>query len=312
MKAVGHSMNPVDLDAEYRVLFEHLPQPAWVCDAESLQFLEVNREAVSKYGYAGDEFRRMTVADILPAESVTDFLKAIAVTASGPVQAGIWRHRIKDGTIIEVDIVVTDVTFQGRQARLAVATDVTGRRESEEKLKIYRHMFAHYGDGIAVIDQQGRYLEQNQAHARLIGYSDDELRNRTPAVHLGEEVFGRIAAELTERGSYRGEVLARTKSGATLHLDLAAFRVLNETGEIVCHVGIKRDITERKRVEAERERLVHQLEAERARLEKIQKELQEKIMDLERFEEVVVGRELKMIAMEKELEDLKKGHTEGE
>jgi hypothetical protein len=40
-------------------------------------------------------------------------------------------------------------------------------------------------------------------------------------------------------------------------------------------------------------------------LEQSKTELQEKILDLEKFEEVVVGRELKMIALEKELEALK-------
>ena len=41
-------------------------------------------------------------------------------------------------------------------------------------------------------------------------------------------------------------------------------------------------------------------------LERSKSELQEKILDLEKFEEVVVGRELKMIALEKELETLRK------
>jgi hypothetical protein len=41
-------------------------------------------------------------------------------------------------------------------------------------------------------------------------------------------------------------------------------------------------------------------------LQESKAELQEKILDLEKFEEVVVGRELKMIALEKEIENLKK------
>jgi hypothetical protein len=41
-------------------------------------------------------------------------------------------------------------------------------------------------------------------------------------------------------------------------------------------------------------------------LQESKAELQEKILDLEKFEEVVVGRELKMIALEKEIENLKR------
>ena len=45
-------------------------------------------------------------------------------------------------------------------------------------------------------------------------------------------------------------------------------------------------------------------------LEQSKSELQEKISDLEKFEEVVVGRELKMIALEKEIAELKRKHAD--
>jgi GAF domain-containing protein len=66
------------------------------------------------------------------------------------------------------------------------------------------------------------------------------------------------------------------------------------------------DLIDRKQAEGERERLLKQLETERERLKAFQAELQEKIGDLEKFNEVVVGRELKMIAQEEELARLRK------
>jgi len=83
----------------------------------------------------------------------------------------------------------------------------------------------------------------------LLGYSDDELKNQTPAIHLGEKVFAEVARELTERGQYRGEVVSRTKVGETRHIELSAFVMRSESGEPLCYVGIKRDITERKQAE---------------------------------------------------------------
>ena len=114
---------------------------------------------------------------------------------------------------------------------------------------LYRAIFTHSREPVAIIDPQGFYLEQNAAHAQLLGYTDEELRNQTPAIHLGQEVFGEVARALAQKGEYRGEVVSKTKSGETRHLELSAFAMRTDSGEPLCFVGIKRDITERKRAE---------------------------------------------------------------
>jgi PAS domain S-box-containing protein len=115
---------------------------------------------------------------------------------------------------------------------------------------LYQAIFRHSREPVAIIDPQGLYLEQNAAHAQLLGYTDEELRNQTPAIHLGEKVFNEVARALAQDGEYRGEVISKTKSGDTRHLELSAFAMRSESGEPLCFIGIKRDITERKRAEA--------------------------------------------------------------
>ncbi|HVQ39447.1 MAG TPA: PAS domain S-box protein, partial [Pyrinomonadaceae bacterium] len=114
---------------------------------------------------------------------------------------------------------------------------------------LYREIFIHSNEAIAIIDPSGIYLEQNDAHAKLLGYSDTELRGQTPAIHLGAEVFAEVSQELATRGQYRGDVISKTKAGESRHLELSAFAMRNADGEPLCYVGIKRDMTERKRVE---------------------------------------------------------------
>ena len=114
---------------------------------------------------------------------------------------------------------------------------------------LYQAIFRHSREPVAIIDPQGVYLEQNAAHAQLLGYSDAEIHNQTPAIHLGEQVFNEVARALTQDGEYRGEVISKTKSGETRHLELSAFAMRNEAGEPLCFIGIKRDITERKHAE---------------------------------------------------------------
>lgn len=114
---------------------------------------------------------------------------------------------------------------------------------------LYREIFVHSNEPIAIIDPSGYYLEQNSAHAQLLGYSDADLRHQTPAIHLGAEIFAHVANELSTRGEYRGEVSSKTKAGEEKLLELSAFAMRNASGEPICYVGIKRDITERKLVE---------------------------------------------------------------
>ncbi|MEP6743633.1 MAG: PAS domain S-box protein [bacterium] len=123
------------------------------------------------------------------------------------------------------------------------------QKSNELGQDLYQAIFRHSREPVAIIDPQGFYLEQNTAHAQLLGYTDAELHDQTPAIHLGEEVFNEVARALAQDGEYRGEVVSKTRSGETRHLELSAFAMRTDSGKPLCFVGIKRDITERKRAE---------------------------------------------------------------
>jgi PAS domain S-box-containing protein len=117
-------------EASYRLLFDNNPQPMWVYDLDTLAFLAVNDAAVHHYGYARAAFLGMTLKDIRPPEDVAALLDNIAHRTAGLDQADTWRHRKRDGTIIEVEITSYSLTFAGRPARLVLAHDVTERRQA--------------------------------------------------------------------------------------------------------------------------------------------------------------------------------------
>jgi len=120
----------------------------------------------------------------------------------------------------------------------------------EEKLKLYKQIIANDNDGIAIVDPQGYYLEQNAAHRLLLGYSDEELKGKKPIIHLGEVEFALIMESLEKHDTYRAEACSIAKNGITVDLDLSAFGVRDSAGELLCYVIIQRDIRDRKRSEA--------------------------------------------------------------
>src|ERR1051326_9574160 len=87
-------------EEHYRSLFENNPLPMWVYDLETLAFLAVNDAAVHHYGYSREEFLSMTIKDIRPSEDVPALLGNVLKVDRGMDEAGVWRHRRKDGTVI--------------------------------------------------------------------------------------------------------------------------------------------------------------------------------------------------------------------
>jgi len=131
-----------DSEASFRLLFADNPLPMWVYDLATMSFLEINDAAVAHYGYSREEFLRMRLSDIRPPEDVPQLKQVVKSLAEGAVHEvrrheGRWRHRLKDGRVIDVNIVSHTLDFAGRRASLVVAIDVTEVKQSQEALAKY-------------------------------------------------------------------------------------------------------------------------------------------------------------------------------
>ena len=121
-------------EAQYRLLFDHNPHPMWAYDVVTFQFLAVNAAAVEHYGYSRREFLAMTVRELHPSKDLPLLEKITEGVTALEQPHSLWRHRRKDGPVMEVEISSDPLTFNGRDARLVLAHDVTERRRSEREL----------------------------------------------------------------------------------------------------------------------------------------------------------------------------------
>jgi len=163
-------------EAQFRLLFEANPNPMWVFDEETLQFLAVNDAALRHYGYARDEFLGLTVLDIRTPEDRPQALNVIASRQGAKdTCVGVFRHRKKDGALIDVEITVSSIRFNGRPGRLVLSNDITARLAAD-KVKVRYELIAQYArDPLLLVAMDGRIIEANQAAVQLYGYSRDEL-----------------------------------------------------------------------------------------------------------------------------------------
>ena len=182
-----------------RLLFDSNPQPMWIFDVETLEFLAVNDAAVRHYGYSRDEFLGMSIMDIRPAEEPQG--PPIGHQTTRP-EAAFTRHERKDGTVIDMELVSHELELDGRRARLVLATDISERtrtraalHHSQEQLRQAQRLDAvgRLAAGIA--------HDFNNILTTIRGFGDILYRE------LGEDDPRRADAEQIRRAADRGVLL---------------------------------------------------------------------------------------------------------
>jgi len=126
-------------EERFRTVFSSNPQPSWVYDHQTLDFLEVNQAAVRQYGYSREEFLGMKVTAIRPPDEAERFL---ARQRTWEPYAGEWRHQAKDGRIFTVNVLAQPLELAGRQCKLVIAEDITEKHRVEAHLRHAQKMEA--------------------------------------------------------------------------------------------------------------------------------------------------------------------------
>jgi PAS domain S-box-containing protein len=131
-------------ELQYRLLFEHNPQPMLVYDRRTLEIATGNDALVDRYGYSRQELLSMTIKDLVVPEDVDELVGFLRSTPDGvqPEPAGTsgraWRHRYKDGTIIDVEVTSANLMLGDRDRRIALYHNVTERNRALAELAIAR------------------------------------------------------------------------------------------------------------------------------------------------------------------------------
>lgn len=252
-------------ERRYRQLFELNPQSLWVFDRKTLRFLAVNDAAIRTYGYSREEFLSMTIMDIRPPEEVPRLKEALERN-SNRKSPGVWRHRKKDGSIIEVEITADDVSFQGREAQLVVAADVTARRHAEEekrRLEAEREQllarlelqFDNMPVGCLLTDADLRITDWNPAAERIFGWSREEAMGKNSLkLVVPDDVLPSVDVVLERLRSQRGTIYNtndnKTRDGRIITCDWQNTAVVDKDGNFVGMLCTVQDVTER--ISAER------------------------------------------------------------
>src|SRR5690348_3391727 len=280
-------------------LIKNAPDPVFVSDLEG-KILQANDAVFALLGFRPDELLEQSLSRFISAAETHEFMAALReVVERGVTRNARLNPRSASGHVIPTTLNAS--ALRDPEGKVIGAIGILRDMRELDKARAYAEsLIKNAPDPVFVSDLEGKILQANDAVSELLGFRPDELLEQSLSRFISPEELREFTAalrEVVERGVTRNALLhPRSASGEVIPTTLNASALRDPSGKVIGAIGILRDMRAY-------EKVVRDLEESKA-------ELQDKILDLEKFEEVVVGRELKMIALEKEAEKLRRENAE--
>jgi diguanylate cyclase (GGDEF)-like protein/PAS domain S-box-containing protein len=210
--SIGMRVDITDLkrsEASFRLLFEENPFPMWVVDVETLELLAVNAATCRHYGYTREQMLTMTVEDLRVPDETAQLRAEFRAHKGTQTGGATRRHITADGRVIDIAIEARPLSYNGRDACVAAAFDMTERKRAEQHvIHLARHdpltdlpnrigLDEHFGRVLADVQARGgqfavlcidldRFKEIND----LCGHSTGDIALREVSRRLREAAQG--------------------------------------------------------------------------------------------------------------------------
>ncbi|MBW2057346.1 MAG: PAS domain S-box protein [Deltaproteobacteria bacterium] len=249
-----------------------------------------NRSVYDLLGYSREEITGMDLSRLFPKEGAGTFerQKDASPEAWRTLELEAVHH---DGSRHTLMARIGNDTFQGRKIVALVFKDITATKHLEAALEetqtLYENLILNANDAITLIDPEGTFALVNPKFCEISGYSEGE----TKTLHFSKLIHPEDLPLFADHHRRRlaGEDVPSNdqfrmirKTGEVIFVDFNA-SVVKKEGKIIGIQAIARDITERKQAE---------------------KELQDRMTELEKWHKLTIDRELRMIELKKKIEEL--------
>jgi PAS domain S-box-containing protein len=235
-------------------------------------FVDVNKAFLEGVGYQRDEVIGHNASELNIIYDPEDARRLRqAIRENGSLKDFEIRYRRHSGAVGAVLLSSKKFVVDGQEYTLTSGLDITARKQAEEN---YRNIFNNSIDGIFQSLDDGRFLTVNPAMARIYGYDSPEEMLR-----MVNDIGSQLYVDAKQRDEVRRRLAAGErligyetfeyrKDGSTFWTSMTAQAVMDETGKVLYYEGTVEDITPRKQAEADREKLIADLESKNTELER--------------------------------------------
>lgn len=250
---------------ELNLIFELSPDLVGTADLNTGYFTRVNH-AWKIFGRSLEEFTQRPFLDLVHPDDKTATSHAVGAMQSGQFISGFEnRYRCKDGSYRIIEWRAASSQSDGKA--FVAGRDITERKQAEKALieseDLFKHIFETANVGKSITLPTGK-IRVNKAFAELLGYSREELSNKTwQEVTLPDEIEAnqKFLSPLLkgEQDSARFDKRYLHKNGSPVWADVSVAIRRDTNGQPLHFITTIVDITERKRWEEENEKLQTQL-----------------------------------------------------
>lgn len=279
-------------EEKYRGLVEHTTDAIIGLDLDR-HIMSWNKGAEEMLGYTKDEVIGRSQDFVVPEESRESCNRNVKeATLAGHVRGVDTLRKAKDGTLVTTEMSITSLTDkQGEHIGfVTILRDITARKQAVEALKRSEETFRTLADqspNMIFINVGGKTAYANKLCEDTMGYTREELYSKDfnfmdlIGPESQEVVMNNFKSHMEGQEVLPYEYTLVTKRGREIEA-IQASKLIDYEGKRAI-LGVITDITERKHAE---------------------KEIKERVSELEQWQRLTTGREKRMIELKKEVNNL--------
>jgi len=241
-------------EERYRAIMEQSADAIFLVDPETRHIVEANASFHKLLGYSAEQVRELSIYDFVaaPREDIDQKYQQILMSGGLSYERQLRR---KDGSVIDVWINSTVISYGGKEVACAVVRDLTERKRAEEKVREQASLIDISRDAINVRSLDGRIVFWSRGAERILGWKAEEVLDKKAnellydKAHQDEPIQ---ALKVTlEQGVWSGELHVITKESKEVILDSQWTLVRDEMGRPRSILVVSTDVTDKKKLEAQ-------------------------------------------------------------
>ena len=238
-------------ESSFRLQFVENSSVMLLIDATQMTILDANKAAMEYYGFAANEFSGKPLHDI---ETEVATSTSSEHQGSGHYEA---RHRLKNGSLREVEVASSVIQIRGRSVVHAIVHDISARNEAQRHASRWLRLFEMADFDLALVNaRDNTFVEVNPSYARRRGYTPAELRGQPFLAVYPKELharFGDIVRSVDSSGHLIVEGENQRKDGTRFPVLVEVTLIRDAAGDPDLRVVCAQDLSQRKALARELE-----------------------------------------------------------
>ncbi|SMG29731.1 PAS domain S-box-containing protein [Marivirga sericea] len=244
---------------DFRRLFQENPNPMYIFEINSQDILLANKAAGNQYGYFSKELSQLNLKDLRPSSEVGKLQIHLQNLKEDFADSGEWLHRDRFGNHFYVNIYSHKTLYKDRECRLVNAININKKILAELERENFERALDKAAS-VSITNITGNIEEVNSEFCRVSGYQQNELIGKPIEIlesgFHDSKFWNDMWAKIKAGQIWRADLKNKNKEGHCYWVDIVISPIKNHEGKIYKFMSISYDITEKKDLEINQQKLL--------------------------------------------------------